>query len=763
MFWVRIRLGGREYLGVLDTGATIPIVAKKSLPCGDLKNILPTAAIRVGDGHVVHSCGDCEVKVPMGSRSIAHRFYVMDTEAFDFALGTDILVEHSQILSLTLQAPYVLQVDHGDGWESVPLEQSGNMSSYLRVCKREPSTMMVASKTEDYQLLGDVLDQGLREFGYPREDLNVELIASDKQHVLNLYCSKGKNCYYKCYWPSFWMAYGNPRFSELGKVLTKVALERSRMVLCSPDSGAHEGNEYWRTLLDKLTLTSIQLPADAIYVPLGRKTPIGKTGWGSMLSVADGSLAPVPSEDLASAMVQETQRESSGVTLDVLKNHLRPRDAVETIPGGDEYVVSDAVAPNSPCRVSNPDVVSECGLSELPSSIHSDDETEHDAFFVQACVEKVENAEYAAPLKPVLSMRAEEPLDEGLDPRSRLREHVDSKRRLVAKKLCYARPTRRSWPLNQGSMGDISQLKEDLEQKITTWQREVELKLMKSVWGAHLRTPEKNELSEECVCKPPRVCLCCHRPPETVESDLLYAYQGLKDTTKDAEPVEDHLPASIHQGASTLHCDEDMEDKITLLDPRVQKLIRTYLEVFGELPPPGSCDKLVQTDHKLKPEFLGHKIKRRPYPALQEQADQIERLIQECIDAGVVLEYKDGDYPKHCSPCFLVAKPGSTGKRLVVDYEELNKKMFNHSGSIPNMESTLEKIASCRYKMKMDKRGGFWQVDLTPNAQNLLVFITPQGREFKWKVRPFGVAKAPALLQELMNKEYPRRPPNPLG
>ena len=69
--------------------------------------------------------------------------------------------------------------------------------------------------------------------------------------------------------------------------------------------------------------------------------------------------------------------------------------------------------------------------------------------------------------------------------------------------------------------------------------------------------------------------------PETVEQDLLYAYQGLKDTTKDAEPFEDHLPASIHQGASNLHSEEDMEDKIKLLNPRVQKLIRTYLEVFG--------------------------------------------------------------------------------------------------------------------------------------------------------------------------------------
>ena len=173
---------------------------------------------------------------------------------------------------------------------------------------------------------------------------------------------------------------------------------------------------------------------------------------------------------------------------------------------------------------------------------------------------------------------------------------------------------------------------------------------MKSVWGAHVRTPEEDELSEECVCEPPQVCLCCHRPPGTVRQYLLYAYQGLKDMTKDAEPVWDHLPASIHQWASNLHSHEDMEDEVKLLDPRVQKLIRTHLKVFGELPLPASCDKLVQMDLKLKPEFVGHKIRRRPYLAPKEQADEIERHIQECIDAGQVLQYKDGDYPQHCTP-----------------------------------------------------------------------------------------------------------------
>ena len=379
----------------------------------------------------------------MGSRTIAHWFYVMDTEAFDFVLRTVFFVQHSQIQSLTLQAPYLLYVDHGNGRESVPLEQSEYTSSYLRVSKEKPSNMMAAFRTEDYQLLEEVLDQGLKEFAYSREDLSVELFASDKQHVLDLYCSKGKNCCYKFYWPSFGMAYGKCRFSELGKVLTKVALERSRMVLCSPDGGAHRGNEYWQTLLDRLTISSVRLPNEAIYVPLGRKTPIRNPGWGSMLSVVDGGLTFIPLEDLDSTLVQTIQRESDGLTLGDLKDRLRPQDAIETIPGGDEYVVTNTNAPNSPCHVPVPNGVSECGLSELPSSVHPDDETEHDAFFVQTCVEEVENAEYVAPLKSLLSMRIEDPLDEEPDLRSRLREYVDSNRRLVAKKLCYVKPTRR--------------------------------------------------------------------------------------------------------------------------------------------------------------------------------------------------------------------------------------------------------------------------------------------------------------------------------
>ena len=49
---------------------------------------------------------------------------------------------------------------------------------------------MVTAKTKNYKLRGKLIDRGLKELGYSREHLTVELIASDKQHVLDLYCSK---------------------------------------------------------------------------------------------------------------------------------------------------------------------------------------------------------------------------------------------------------------------------------------------------------------------------------------------------------------------------------------------------------------------------------------------------------------------------------------------------------------------------------------------------------------------------------------------
>ena len=142
---------------------------------------------------------------------------------------------------------------------------------------------------------------------------------------------------------------------------------------------------------------------------------------------------------------------------------------------------------------------------------------------------------------------------------------------------------------------------------------------------------------------------------------LHYGQQCPPEWDDGSAPAEtDDRQKKKEHGKSSLHAEEDFLQKIESLnfDAGLKKLLLTYEEVFGTLPPPLSCKKLVQMDLKLKPEFEKTRVRRRRYPAPQEQVEEIERQIQECIDAGLEEEYKKRDYPHHCSPCFLVAEPG---------------------------------------------------------------------------------------------------------
>ena len=159
-------------------------------------------------------------------------------------------------------------------------------------------------------------------------------------------------------------------------------------------------------------------------------------------------------------------------------------------------------------------------------------------------------------------------------------------------------------------------------------------------------------------------------PEVALVYSLNYTQQCLQkrdDSTLPAESVD--RQKNDERGKSSFRAEEDFKRKIQSmnLDRQLKKLLLTYEEVLGALPPPLSCKELVQMDLKLKPDFEKTRMRPRPYPAPQEQVEEIGRQIQEYIDAGLVEEYKKGDYPRHCSPCHPVAKRRSTALQLVVD------------------------------------------------------------------------------------------------
>ena len=63
------------------------------------------------------------------------------------------------------------------------------------------------------------------------------------------------------------LVYANPPFSLLAKVLTKIAYEGERVVMCTPDWGCSGERAYWGRMLDRKTVGRVQLSNSPIYVP----------------------------------------------------------------------------------------------------------------------------------------------------------------------------------------------------------------------------------------------------------------------------------------------------------------------------------------------------------------------------------------------------------------------------------------------------------------------------------------------------------------
>ena len=70
---------------------------------------------------------------------------------------------------------------------------------------------------------------------------------------MQLYCSKHLNNSFRFFWKAMGLAYANPPPSLLAKVLTKIAYEGGRAVMCTPDWGCSGEHAYWRHMLDRMT------------------------------------------------------------------------------------------------------------------------------------------------------------------------------------------------------------------------------------------------------------------------------------------------------------------------------------------------------------------------------------------------------------------------------------------------------------------------------------------------------------------------------
>ena len=175
-------------------------------------------------------------------------------------------------------------------------------------------------RTENYQLARHILENALAALQVTLDEIQVALFASQQQHIMQLYCSKHLNNAFHFFWKAMGLAYANPPFSLLAKVLTKITYEGGSVVMCTPDWGSSSEYAYWRHMLDRMSVGRVQLPDGPIYVPEDSDTAMQAPEWASFLSIVDGSLNPVPLCDLDQVLLKEVVAENCGLTLSDLKN-----------------------------------------------------------------------------------------------------------------------------------------------------------------------------------------------------------------------------------------------------------------------------------------------------------------------------------------------------------------------------------------------------------------------------------------------------------
>uniref|UniRef100_A0A8C1RHP2 Gypsy retrotransposon integrase-like protein 1 n=1 Tax=Cyprinus carpio TaxID=7962 RepID=A0A8C1RHP2_CYPCA len=172
----------------------------------------------------------------------------------------------------------------------------------------------------------------------------------------------------------------------------------------------------------------------------------------------------------------------------------------------------------------------------------------------------------------------------------------------------------------------------------------------------------------------------------------------------------------------------------------VESLIFNFPALFSDTP---SCTHLIQHDIDVGDT---EPIRQRFYRVSFEKQQHLETEVKYLLNNGLA----EPSYSSWASPCILVSKPDGT-YRFCTDYRKLNNITKPDSFPLPRVEDCVDRVGSARFVSKFDLLKGYYQVPLTPRAQEVSAFITPSGL-YSYSVMSFGLRNAPATFQRLMNR-----------
>jgi len=147
------------------------------------------------------------------------------------------------------------------------------------------------------------------------------------------------------------------------------------------------------------------------------------------------------------------------------------------------------------------------------------------------------------------------------------------------------------------------------------------------------------------------------------------------------------------------------------------------------------------------------KYYRRQYKLSEVDEQEVERQIQEMLQADVIQPAKDCYYN---SPVFLVQKKDGT-KRLVQDLRGINELIVPKTVQLPRITELLDNVMqkSPKYWNSFDMKSGYWQVPLGSGSRSLTAFTSPKtGNRYVYNVTPFGLSCSPYAMLHILSHVF---------